>query len=361
MTGENKVCPDLSAYIFSGKREGASARRRKDVLNDEVVTAAQLIEALEERCREDGPPSGKTRQARIALKAYQGYITDLLLAERADMRSRDRFVAEMIVDSEHLNRFCQWMLTDQYARSTITHYLRSIRAAVRHAGYHIDLDPVIEAVGRYPSSPGARLRTAVGVHGSNEEAASAETPQWYALRNHTDLTDSELSDRIKEILGDESAIYNPELNVTRRLRSGRLVTQPGSLLRRIVMVRCSLAGLREIIADPHFAARLHPYSDSLRHPVAIPDRQMEMFRLVITLSNNADAPLDTIDPGRYANAIASGTTVRVLAGPFAGLVGTVARLKRDRRVVVHIPGLCTLATPHIPLQLLQPVPAPTSR
>ena len=44
----------------------------------------------------------------------------------------------------------------------------------------------------------------------------------------------------------------------------------------------------------------------------------------------------------------SGDVVRVIAGDFTGVVGKVARVAGQQRVVVEINGLCMLATAYIP-------------
>lgn len=44
----------------------------------------------------------------------------------------------------------------------------------------------------------------------------------------------------------------------------------------------------------------------------------------------------------------SGDKVRVVEGDFAGVVGRVARIAGQQRVVVEINGLCMVATAYIP-------------
>jgi transcription antitermination factor NusG len=43
----------------------------------------------------------------------------------------------------------------------------------------------------------------------------------------------------------------------------------------------------------------------------------------------------------------------VLEGPFAGVEGTVIRVKRSRRVMVELPGMLAIATTYIPAQDLK--------
>ena len=51
----------------------------------------------------------------------------------------------------------------------------------------------------------------------------------------------------------------------------------------------------------------------------------------------------------------SGDTVKVVAGEFSGVVGKVARIAGQQRVVVEISGLCLVATAYIPSDFIRPV------
>ena len=44
----------------------------------------------------------------------------------------------------------------------------------------------------------------------------------------------------------------------------------------------------------------------------------------------------------------SGDAVRVIAGEFQGVIGKVARIAGQQRIVVEISGLCLVATAYIP-------------
>lgn len=84
------------------------------------------------------------------------------------------------------------------------------------------------------------------------------------------------------------------------------------------------------------------YDRATRKPLVIPDRQMHNFMLVAGAENESLL---------YFSAdeipFQKGRRVRVLSGPFAGAVGVMIRLRRDRRVVVEIPGVMAVATTFI--------------
>ena len=87
-------------------------------------------------------------------------------------------------------------------------------------------------------------------------------------------------------------------------------------------------------------------------PSVIPDRQMEMFRLVC--SSGADGLEFFSDENltRYKQ----GDKVRVLEGPLKGAEGYVKRIRKDRRLLVSIDGFIAVATSFIPPQFLEKVP-----
>lgn len=82
-----------------------------------------------------------------------------------------------------------------------------------------------------------------------------------------------------------------------------------------------------------------------RAPAVIPDVQMRAFRLL------ADFPEGGV---RVLNAdLHVGQAVRVIAGPFAGIEGELMRVKGDRRVVVRLDGVVSLATTFIHPSMLE--------
>ena len=51
----------------------------------------------------------------------------------------------------------------------------------------------------------------------------------------------------------------------------------------------------------------------------------------------------------------SGDMVRVIAGEFKGVIGKVARIAGQQRVVVDITGLCLVATAYIPSDFIETI------
>lgn len=87
-------------------------------------------------------------------------------------------------------------------------------------------------------------------------------------------------------------------------------------------------------------------------PAIIPERQMEMFRMVS--SSGADG-LEFFSEKSIVS-YAKGDRVRVtMDGPLKGAEGYIKRIKKDRRLLVAIEGFIAVATAHIPPEYLEKV------
>ena len=53
--------------------------------------------------------------------------------------------------------------------------------------------------------------------------------------------------------------------------------------------------------------------------------------------------------------LAKGIRVRIKGGVFAGVEGIFMRIKGDRRVVVNLPNLFSVATAFVPLEFIVPL------
>jgi len=79
-------------------------------------------------------------------------------------------------------------------------------------------------------------------------------------------------------------------------------------------------------------------------PTIVPDKQMQSFMRISKMNNPECVYLSNEDI-----KLKKGTRVRVLSGIFKGVEGTFMRIKRDRKIVVNIPGLMAIATTYVPL------------
>ena len=88
-------------------------------------------------------------------------------------------------------------------------------------------------------------------------------------------------------------------------------------------------------------------------PITVPAPEMENF---IRVAGTYDEKLIylTPDPGDFSE----GERVRIIGGEFAGAEGIFVRIKRDRRVLISIPGVVAVATTHVHLSMLEKISEP---
>ena len=163
--------------------------------------------------------------------------------------------------------------------------------------------------------------------------------------------------RKDELKGDEFHRIRKRLATPDESRNDRRYEQAGpkiykrvTIVASLLFVRCpdeSLPWIESILYDRGF---IYKTADR-KKPSVIPDRQMDMFRL-ITASGDENLEFFSDESiTRYAQ----GDKVRVKAGPLKGAEGYIKRIRRDRRLLVAIEGFIAVATSYIPPQLLEKV------
>ena len=83
--------------------------------------------------------------------------------------------------------------------------------------------------------------------------------------------------------------------------------------------------------------------------LTIPTAQMDNFILATKVRNQHTMLVDTAKM-----SFKTGDKVRVVEGDFVGVVGKVARIKGQKRVLVTLEGVCSIATAYIPSAFLEP-------
>ena len=87
-----------------------------------------------------------------------------------------------------------------------------------------------------------------------------------------------------------------------------------------------------------------------RRPSVVSDREMEVFRFVVSAGREGLELLGDDKPEYH-----QGDRVVVTGGPFKGAEGHIKRIKKDRRLVVTISGVVAVATTYIHPSLLRKV------
>ena len=87
-----------------------------------------------------------------------------------------------------------------------------------------------------------------------------------------------------------------------------------------------------------------------RQPAVIPDREMQIFRMV---TDTGDPDLEYMDID--AHTFKTGQHVRVTGGLFEGAEGYIKRIRGDKRLIVAIEGIVAVATSYIPSCFLEKI------
>ena len=91
-------------------------------------------------------------------------------------------------------------------------------------------------------------------------------------------------------------------------------------------------------------------NEQVRQPLVVPQRQMDSLRILCAIDDGNITEVPQTDTHFH-----QGQEVRITQGPFAGVIGHVARYKGQQRVAVIIKDLITIATAYVPTAFLQPI------
>ena len=131
--------------------------------------------------------------------------------------------------------------------------------------------------------------------------------------------------------------------------SGMEFFAPTDIIGSLLFVRCEESEVLHLAAASDVKMWVYRTSDGSR-PAAIPDREMEVFRFVVTAGRDGLELLGDDRPEYH-----EGDRVVVTDGPFKGAEGHIKRIKRDRRLIVTIKGVVAVATAYIHPSLLRRV------
>lgn len=177
---------------------------------------------------------------------------------------------------------------------------------------------------------------------------------WYPMR--IAYTQDSVAIKIRDFLKDEKGIevFLPvEEKVT--LRSGKRFRRLAPMFNSLIFIRNTQNEItrlkrsnRELLSLRYYIR--HHSNDTPPEIIYIPDEQMKQFMKVASREDGSVMPLGNKDfthkPGRK---------VRVIGGIFKGVEGKVCRVKKDRRVVVTLEGVCSVAISCISPDLLEDI------
>ena len=152
--------------------------------------------------------------------------------------------------------------------------------------------------------------------------------------------------RIKKVVSEiTDEIYVPVLRNFRR--ENHKIVEVVKPLCQLMFFRCNTGNISNIASA--LRSRIMIYTTLTREgrrPSIISDHEINMFRLITDTEN------EHLEYFEDLQKFHTGQRVRVIAGDFEGAEGTIVRIKKDRRLVVTITGVCAVATPHLPQEFL---------
>ena len=175
--------------------------------------------------------------------------------------------------------------------------------------------------------------------------AQSETEQWYVLR-----VSYGRAEKANEILKAKGIETHLPLHTVYKEVDGKRKKQRVPMLPNFLFVRTTLSILESLIKsspDFHFITFYYDHfntkSNGKNPPLVVPANSMENFIKLTSIDNEHILLVDEIN-GTYKQ----GDYVRIIEGSFKGIEGRVAKITGQKRVIVELPGLCSVATAYIP-------------
>lgn len=242
------------------------------------------------------------------------------------------------ISTEHIKSYLTFLANNRLKPSTINFYFRAYRAFYTHYFPTLKKDGPFKGIVPDNFKPAPRQ-----IITQRPEPVTDDTAHWFASKMFR-YDVNKISQTVKRLSDD---VYMPVIKDVKKVNH-KIVERERSLC-QLIFFKCNMKQIKEI----NEALRNHimiytTITKAGRQPSVIPDHEMRMFR-IITSTGNEDLQYFTDNLAKFRE----GQRVRVIAGEFEGAEGTIVRIKKDRRLVVTITGICAVATPHLSPEILQ--------
>mgnify|MGYP003409258247 FL=1 len=178
-----------------------------------------------------------------------------------------------------------------------------------------------------------------------------ENHQWFVLRATYNRVEKDIETLEKNV----AYVYIPKHYVIQN-KNGKKKRVLEPLLPNLVFVYSTQSHLEEMFREESDLNHLRFYRDKTKDvsqqdgkhpPIVVPYYEMLNF---IKLTSVDSEHIKLVEPEHCHYK--SGDKVRIVDGDFAGVVGRVARIAGQQRVVVELNKLCMVATAYIPSAFL---------
>ena len=181
--------------------------------------------------------------------------------------------------------------------------------------------------------------------GVSVENAQSETKQWYVLR-----VSYGRAEKANELLKAKGIETHLPLHTTYKGVNGKRIKQRLPLLPNFLFAKTTLSVLEQFLKsspDLNFITFYYDHfnkkPDGKNPPLVVPKESMDNFIKLTSIDDEHILLIDKVN-GTYKQ----GDYVRIIDGPFKGIEGRVTKITGQKRVIVELPGFCSVATAYIP-------------
>ena len=185
--------------------------------------------------------------------------------------------------------------------------------------------------------------------GVSVENVPTEKIQWFVLR--VSYGRAEKANEILKAKGIETFL---PLHTICKEMNGKRKKQRVPMLPNFLFVHTTLSILEsQLKSSPDFRFISFYYDhfnkkpDGKNPPLIVPTESMDNFIKLTSIDDEHILLIDEIN-GTYKQ----GDFVRIIEGSFKGIEGRVTKITGQKRVIVELPGLCSVATAYVPKAFL---------
>ena len=202
-------------------------------------------------------------------------------------------------------------------------------------------------------SPSARINTCTissnNISGVSVENVHDGTRKWYVLR--VSYYREQKAEKWLNAKGVKTFLPLREEVIE---ENGKCKTMRQPLINNMLFAYTTFEFLDEIIHDKgnntisYYYNHFEVLPDGKNPPLFVPERQMHSFMQVTRVE---DPHIVFVSPEECH--LKKDSRVIVTGGPFKGVIGKVARIKRQQRAAVFLDGIGVVATAYIPSALIR--------
>ena len=188
--------------------------------------------------------------------------------------------------------------------------------------------------------------------GVSVENAQSETKQWYVLR-----VSYSRAEKANELLKAKGIETHLPLHTIYKEVNGKPKKQRIPLLPNFLFVNTTLSVLQSFLKsspDLSFISFYYDHfnkkTDGKNPPLVVPKESMDNFIKLTSIDDEHILLIDEVN-GTYKQ----GDYVRIIDGQFKGIEGRVTKITGQKRVIVELPGICSIATAYIPKGFIMPM------